>query len=211
MTFLNKTQSATNNRLAGQSELLAKHRVVGLVADSVVLQGDEEALAFDAKCAVSCLLKPMPGDLVLVHSDTVNDEHYVLAVLERPALAAEHEYVLAPGVSLKANDDQLQIHSESVDIQARRAEFRIDRFCADYNEISERAETVKLVATHVTHHVGRFIGRLRDSFRLVEGIDRTQATNIEQTAEHQMLLKSRITKIRAQHVVKVDAKKIDLG
>lgn len=66
MTFLNKTQSATNNRLAGQSELLAKHRVVGLVADSVVLQGDEEALAFDAKCAVSCLLKPMPGDLVLV-------------------------------------------------------------------------------------------------------------------------------------------------
>lgn len=211
MTYSEKTQSASDNSLANQGEALVKHRVVGLVADSVVIRADNDSLAFDAKCAVSCLLKPIPGDLVLVHSDTTNDEHYVLAVLERPTSSVEQEYVLAPGVSLKATNDQLQIHSESLDIQASRAEFRIGRFTGVYNEMTERAQAVKLVATNVTHHVGRFMGRLRDSFRLVDGIDRTQATNIEQTAEHQLLLKSNITKIRSQHMVKVDAKKIDLG
>lgn len=207
----NNVQSMHASGWGLPGDSLGRYEVVSVRHDGVDVVSQDGTELFNAICAASCLLEPAVGDQVLIHRDTASQDAYILAVLVRPSRQSLRQYVLSESVRLQANHEHLQIHSTTLGIQATSGEFKIDQFSGIYQHVSERANSVSLVANQVKHSVGRFFSRLRDSFRLIEGVDRTQAANIHQTAEHQILLKSDMTKIRSEHVVKVDAKKIDLG
>ena len=190
---------------------LTRLEVLSIANRSVFLQSSEDEQVYEAICAVSCTLQPAVGDQVLVHLDGPNQPAYILAVLTRANPDDTHEFVLSKAVRLRANDTHLQINVPSFGVSAEQGELRIDRLKGIYKEVTEQADAVSLVANQVKHTIGRFIGRMRDSFRLIEGLDRTQASNIDQTARYQLSLNADITKVNAEHVVKVQAKKIDLG
>ena len=190
---------------------LSRLDVLSISNRSVFVQAPEDEQVYEAVCAASCTLQPAVGDQVLVHLDGPDQPAYILAVLIRANPDDAHEFVLSNAVRLKANDTHLQISAPSFGVCAEQGELRIDRLNGIYKEVNEQAGTVSLVANQVKHTIGRFIGRMRDSFRLIEGLDRTQASNIDQTAQYQLSLNADITKINAEHVVKVQSKKIDLG
>lgn len=189
---------------------LSRFIVKEIVQGAVILQRDGDEQSLQATCSASCLLQPLSGDEVLVYLDHTEEENFVLAVLKRGAQAPRH-YALSDNVNLLAQDGHLHIVGHAVDLTAAQSEFKIDRFEGVYKDKSEKAESITTVANLVRHQIGRVISRIRNSFRLIEGLDRTQAANIQQTAEHQILLRSDFTRLRSEHVVKVEAKKIDLG
>jgi hypothetical protein len=185
--------------------------VIDVINDTVLLEGLDGETRLKATCAASCLLKPSLGDQVLVHVDSDEMEHFVLSILKRASDNAARHYLLAEDVSLRAESGCLQVNGHSINLEASEAQFKIDKFSGIYKDKSEKADSVLLVANLVKHQIGRVISKIRNSFRLIDGLDRTHASNIQQTAEHQILLKSSITKLRSEHAVKIDAKKIDLG
>lgn len=195
---------------SGWSEGLSRFIVREIVQGGVILErvGDDQPLR--ATCSASCLLQPLPGDEVLVYLDHTEEEYFVLAVLKRTAQTAR-QYALSNNVNLLALDGHLHIVGNTVNLTAAQSQFKIDRFEGVYKDKSEKADTITTVANLVRHQIDRVISRIRNSFRLIEGLDRTQAANIQQTAEHQILLRSDFTRLRSEHVVKVEAKKIDLG
>ena len=190
---------------------LSRLDVLSIANRSIFLQSVEDEQVYEAVCAASCTLQPAVGDQVLVHLDGSDQPAYILAVLTRANPDDTHEFVLSDAVRLKANGAHLQINAPSFGVCAKQGDLRVDRLNGMYKEVTEQADTVSLVANQVQHTIGQFIGRMRDSFRLIEGLDRTQASNIDQTAQYQLSLNADITKINAEHVVKVQAKKIDLG
>ncbi len=189
---------------------LSRFTVKDIVQGEIILEGDDDGQTLRATCSASCLLLPLPGDHVLVYVDHAQEEYFVLAVLKRAA-QAPRQYTLSDNVNMLAHDGHLHIMGNAVDLTATQSEFKIDRFEGVYQHKSERAETITTVANLVRHQIDRVISRIRNSFRLIDGLDRTQAANIQQTAEHQIMLRSDFTKLRSVHVVKVEAKKIDLG
>lgn len=195
----------------GTSVGLARFEVLSVTGQSVYIRQPDDAQVYQATRAASCLLEPVSGDQVLVHLDGPDQPAYVIAVLARSDHTQEQSFKLSDSVDLVALGGHLQINAQSFGISAGQGDFKIDRLKGTYKQVTEQADSVSLVANEATHKVGRFVSRLRDSFRLIEGLDRTQASNIDQTALYQISINADITKVNAEHVVKVQAKKIDLG
>lgn len=190
---------------------LSRFDVLSVSDRHVYIQQPDDTKIYEAIRAASCLLEPTCGDQVLVHFDGPDQPAYVIAVLARADQSHEQSFKLSDSVGLVARENHLQINVQSFGISAEQGNFKIDCFNGTYQQVTEQADSVSLVAKEVNHKIGRFMARLRDSFRLIEGLDRTQASNIDQTAQYQISLNADITKVNAEHVVKVQAKKIDLG
>ncbi|HEY7803662.1 MAG TPA: DUF3540 domain-containing protein [Orrella sp.] len=190
---------------------LSRFDVLSVSDRYVYVQQPDDTKIYEAIRAASCLLEPTCGDQVLVHFDGSDQPAYVIAVLARADQSHERSFKLSDSVVLVTSVNHLQINAQSFGISSEQGDFKIDRLNGTYRHVTEQADSVSLVANEATHKVGRFVSRLRDSFRLIEGLDRTQASNIDQTALYQISMSADITKVSAQHVVKVQAKKIDLG
>lgn len=190
---------------------LSRFDVLYVTDRHIYIRRPDEPQVYEAMRAASCLLEPASGDQVLVHIDQPDKPAYVVSVLVRADQQREQYFKLNDSVGLVARENHLQINAQSFGISAEQGDFTIGHFNGTYNQVTEQAGSVSFVADEATQQVGRFVTRLRDSFRLIEGLDRTQASNIDQTALYQISLNADITKVNAQHVVKVQAKKIDLG
>ncbi len=200
------TEGYGNPWKSGLSRFFVKQMMQG----EICLLQDDGGQSIRATCCASCLLQPLAGDEVLVYLDHTEKEYFVLAVLKRAA-HTPHRYSLSENVNLVAQNGHLHIAANAIELTADQGKFNIDRFEGIYKDKSEKADTMTTVANLVRHQIDRVISRIRNSFRLIEGLDRTQAANIQQTADHQILLRSDFTKLRSEHVVKVEARKIDLG
>lgn len=189
---------------------LSRLIVTDVIDDVILVEGQDGGPSLRTSLSASCILNPQLGDLVLVHLDHESQAHFVLAVLKQSAQRSR-SFSLGKEVSLLTEGSHLHIKAHAINLTATESEFRIERFQGIYQDKSERANTITVVANLVRHQIDRMIAKIRNSFRLIDGLDRTQAANIQHTAEHQILLKSSFTKLHSQHAVKVDAKKIDLG
>lgn len=189
---------------------LSRFFVKQIMRGEICLLQDDVGRSIQATCSASCLLQPLAGDEVLVYLDHTIKEYFVLAVLKRAA-HNPRLYSLSEDVNLVTHNGHLHIAANAIELTAAQGKFNIDRFEGVYKDKSEKADTITTVANLVRHQIDRVISRIRNSFRLIEGLDRTQAVNIQQTAEHQILLRSDFTKLSSEHVVKVEARKIDLG
>lgn len=189
---------------------LSRLIVTDVTDDVILVEGQDGGPSLRTSLSASCILNPQLGDQVLVYLDHDSHEHFVLAVLKQ-SVQNSSSYSLGKEVSLIAEGNQVHLKAHSINLTATESEFRIERFQGVYDDKSERANTMTVVANQVRHQIDRMIARIKNSFRIIDGLDRTQAANIQQTAEHQMLLKSSYTRLSSHYAVKVDAKKIDLG
>jgi hypothetical protein len=213
MSSLGRTKwvSQRNEAFLLRDESINRFQVLGVTPQGYLLVAANGDQTQCATCAVSCLLEPITGDQVLAFQDNETRETFILAVLTRSNANAHRSYAFSDAVRLEATDSDLKLQANSMHLEAAECNVKFQQFHGAYGHLSETANSASLVAGELTQSIGRFLGKFRDFFKRVDGLDRTQASNIEQTAAHQLLLRSDFTKIRSTHVVKIDANKIDLG
>jgi hypothetical protein len=161
-----------------------------------------------ARRAYSCLVEPVPGDLVLV--GRAGGQAYVLAVLERRGDAAMRLAMpdgatigggagrlnLAAG-TLVVDADTTQVATRSLDVVATRTEAHLGR-------VGLFAEAIETIAQRV-------IGRFRRSFRFVEEGEQLRARDIDQRASGHVNLKGETITVQGGALVKLRSDQIHLG
>ena len=202
------------------------HQEIGVVR-ALSEDGIEVEIAgesFTAERAVSCLVRPEPGDEVLLVVPAIGPL-YVLAVLRRDAHdplrigAEDRELSLharavritgATSVDLAAGSD-LRMTARAVELRGctagvffEKVEFVSRRVLSEV----ERARTAFGVLEGVVDRLTQRIGR---SYRYVEDLDLTRAGQIDLRAERALNMRGRHTVITAEQLVKVDGEQIHLG
>jgi hypothetical protein len=178
-----------------------------------------------ARRAVSCLLAPVPGDLVLLATNA-RGVSYVLAILERePGAPSRLEVsgdleLAAPAgrLTLAAQEgvdlvsaQEVSITSGSLRLHAVDAEAVIERLSLIGSYVRADVETVKLLAESLDGVLDRLSIHARRAYRTVEGLDQVKAEQIDYAAEKTASLRGDNTLVTATELVKVDGAQIHVG
>jgi len=180
---------------------------------------------YSAKPAVSCLVKPVIGDTVLLYMDE-NGNGYILSILDRikqqsTCISVENGLMIESkndNITLAAREainlastESVSISSQDVAISSHHGLFQINKVdlvsdAATVHAKSSRifTNTIETVATTLTQ-------RVQNSFRFVEKIDQLTAGNLMQSIRNLMSVKTRQAVILAEQDVKIDGERIHMG
>jgi hypothetical protein len=209
----------------------APGRVIEEVGRVVALGDDGTAVVRTAsgerpaERAVSCLIAPEVGDLVLV-ARSPGDGAFVLAVLRRDH-SARTRVVIDGDLDLDLASGRLRVAAqEGVEILAARdvsiaagalhvtAEegnvvLRGLSFLGDV--VRAEVDAVKVLASRFEAVLERVSQRVQRSYRTVAETDHVRAQRIDYTAEKTASLHGAHTLVTADELVKVDAEQIHMG
>lgn len=205
--------------LAGASVV----EVVHSAGDGLLLV-EAGAARLQARRAVSCLVEPEPGDLVLLGGDVARP--FVIAVLERRgdapvriAVRGDAELV-ARGGRLRlmgeagvdaASPGAVSLSGAEVAVTARSGRFLIDQVVHVGTSLRAHIAQLKLVGDALETVVRRVMARMTRSTRIVEEIDQLRSGSIEHRAEETLRMHARNSVITASNLAKVDGGQIHLG
>lgn len=181
----------------------------------------------EARRAVSCLIEPIPGDVVLLATaSSPGGRSYVLAVLEREAgarasiaLDGDMEIKLRKGrftvaaqegVTLVSGKD-VTLASAELDVNAASGTVSVDRLSVLGSFLRAEVEILKVFAHSLDSVMDRVSQKVKRSFRTVEELDQVKAAQVDYRATETMHLRGENTMIAADELVKVDAEQIHLG
>lgn len=178
-----------------------------------------------ASRAVSCVVDPEPGDLVLVAA-LASGAAYVLAVLEREAgakvafvadgdlelRAASGKVSVAgkEGVTVASSAD-VRILAAKLDVRAAEGNVVLDKLALLGRSVLAEVETVKTLATALDSIATRISQRVKRSYRIVEESDQVRAARIDYEAKESLQLHAHDALVTAEGLVKVDGDQIHLG
>jgi hypothetical protein len=178
-----------------------------------------------ARRAVSCLVAPEVGDVVLV-SSTEDGASYVLAILEREegaaasiqldgdlslALPAGRFTVAAQEGVEVVSAQSVSITSGSVQVSAVDGEVSLERLTLLSTVVRAEIDRLKVLAESLDATTDRIALRAKRAYRTVEEIDQVKAEQIDYTAEKIMNLHGGSTLVTAEELVKLDAGQIHVG
>ena len=182
------------------------------------------AARLQARRAVSCLVEPEPGDLVLLGGDAARP--FVIAVLERRgdapvrmAVRGDAELV-ARGGRLRlmgeagvdaASPGAVSLSGAEVAVTARSGRFLIDQVVHVGTSLRAHVAQLKLVGDALETVVRRVMARMTRSTRIVEEIDQLRSGSIDHRAEETLRMHARNSVITASNLAKVDGGQIHLG
>ncbi|MHC4400592.1 MAG: DUF3540 domain-containing protein [Planctomycetota bacterium] len=183
---------------------------VTAIADDVieVLASDE---TFRASCAVSCLVAPEEGDLVLLAGSRATS-FYLLAVLERPG--SHNTCISTDGdLTFELRTGRFTVAAtEGVELVSKRTvSVTADRLEARAREGGLFLSTVRLIAGAVDSILERLSQRVKRVYRRVEELEHVRAGQIDCAAEGNLRLHGENTLVTANQLVKADAKQIHIG
>jgi hypothetical protein len=180
---------------------------------------------YAAKRAVSCLVEPEPGDLVLV-AVTPRGAVYALAVLERPGgapttLTADGDMAIRlrdgrftvaaqEGVDLVSGKDMALIAGE-LRVTASLGSVALSRLAYVGSIVETEIERLKMLGGTVDSTLTRLYQRVKRSYRVVEELDQVKAERIDYEAKEHVRLHGKNALITAECLVKVDGDQIHLG
>ena len=166
---------------------------------------------FRASRALSCLVAPQAGDLVLLAGPR-SAGLYVLAVLERPG--DQHARVSTEG------DLTFELRSGRFTVAATRGvdlvstgtvSMTADRLETRAREGSLFFDSVKLIAGAVDSTLERLSQTAKRVFRRITELEHVRAGQIDCATEGNLRLHGENTLMTARELVKVDAKQIHVG
>ncbi|VBB46662.1 conserved hypothetical protein [uncultured Desulfatiglans sp.] len=178
-----------------------------------------------ASQAVGCLIRPQPGDKVLVCSDS-DGAAYILAVLERrPDEGLEIRFdrpaairvsrgrlslVSQEGIDLGANQD-IQLTASALEVHAARGKVIMERaaFLGSFLEV--QAARVRLLAGILESVAERLTQKIKRSYRVIEESEHVKAGSLDYFARKWLSFKGRYTLLTAREDVKVDGERIHIG
>ncbi len=196
------------------------HQEIGTV-DGMVAEGlrvRSAAGVFDARRAVSCLVEPGVGDLVLLAVPAAGPL-YVLAVLERSDGAEPGVRVRVDGpLAIETEDrvtikgrQQVAIETRRFDVKAGAARLALGAVELLATVADAKVEVAKLVADAVDVVSDRVLERVKRSYRFVEELDVTRARDIDTRAEQTIQVRGRNAVMSAEQLYKIDAEQVHLG
>lgn len=175
------------------------------------LEVHASAETFRARRAVSCLVAPEVGDLVLLAGPRLGGL-YVLAVLERPGCGTAR--ISTDGdLSIELRSGRLAVTAcEGIDLVSGKAvSIAADRLEARAREGSLFLGSVRMVAGVVDSAFERLRQTVRRAYRTVQELDHLRAGQIDYSAEGNLRLHGENTLMTARELVKADAKQIHVG
>jgi hypothetical protein len=207
-------------RTAGteRSVMLAPAHSVGIVVDHdaclfKVGSGDR---VVDARRAASCLLEPVVGDVVAC-LQIAPDEIWIIAVLERQegvehTLRFDGTTRIATGHGVLTIESRtMQLDSEDFVLNATRAEIAADTAQVVGGELRVIGATMKLIGSLLSTVFERATHFSKHHLRTTEGVDRVQATHIEQDAGQLLRLSGEHALINGEKLVKTRGGQIHFG
>ncbi|MBI4702920.1 MAG: DUF3540 domain-containing protein [Deltaproteobacteria bacterium] len=215
------------SNLARKLDRARLHQEIATVVE--VGQDDRVGVQLDgrrhaARRAASCLLRPEPGDVVLLALGS-GWEAWVLAVLERKGARARLELdgdveISAPRgrLSLAGQEGLALTSAGELSLAARAVRLRalegslvvgtlvyVGRLIeAQVEKVSTVADAAELLAERLVQRVGRL-------YRRVTEMEQVRARQIDYTAEATLTLRGENAVVSARKLAKVDAEQIHLG
>jgi len=177
-----------------------------------------------ARRAVSCLVEPEAGDVVLLATNARSA--WVLAVLERDGagdatLVCEGDLRLQvpngkvtiasqDGIELASAAD-VEVTAAAVKVNAIEGNVVVQRLTMFGDTLRAEIAKVKTIATTVDQTIERLSQRLKRSFKHVEEIDQIRAEQVDYEAKKLMALRAENAVIAADSLVKMDGEQIHVG
>ncbi len=177
-----------------------------------------------ARLAASCLMRPDPGDEVLL-ARLDSGELYVLAVLERAAPArlvvdgdltvqvSQGELTIAArdGVNVvSANDIQLTT-TKRLGLRAAQGELFVDELAYLGRKLVANVAHARSVFGAVDTAADRIVQRAKRAYRFVEELDQLRTAYLDYTAKENARIRAHNALVSAEQLFKVDAEQIHLG
>jgi hypothetical protein len=180
---------------------------------------------FQVKRAVSCLVEPLPEDIVLI-SIGENSAGYILAILEREVTGVTT--VLFNGdADIQCSQGRLGISSsESVDVSCSKtisltstelqctaviSAVSIDQLSINGSVAEFCIDTIKTVASHIESFTKRLFSRSEQSYKIVSELDMVKSGSIDYNAEKTLQLRGTFTQMTAKDDVHIDGERINIG
>lgn len=180
---------------------------------------------YTARRAVSCLVAPEPGDVVLT-AVTQTGAAYVLAVLERPGdapptLTAEGDLAIRlpkgrlavaaqDGVDL-VSGKAMSLIAGALNVTAVDSNIALSRLSFVGSMVQTEVERLKVLAESVDSTLTRLYQRVKRSYRVVEELDQVKAERIDMEAKEDVRVHGKNAIVTAEGLVKVDGDQIHLG
>jgi len=179
-----------------------------------------------ARRAKSCLLQPVPGDLVLVATVNHDEAAYVLAVLDREegapqSIVADGDLEIhlprgalaitaTEGVEL-TSAKEVSVVSGAVSVRAVDGNVAFERFSFLSKLLRADTGKAKIFAETLDSVLERLSQRVKRSYRTVEECDHLRAESIDYAAKGTMSLHGKNALVTAQNLAKVEGDQIHLG
>ena len=178
----------------------------------------------DARIAFSCIVRPEPGDRVLM--SVADGTIWITAIAERLAgtsmcLCAEGDVSIVStrgDVSLMAGrsvnldaEDRARIASPEIALHAGVARFVLDELQQIGRKASFYVNKMRSVGDLVETFAEHVLTRTLRSSRFVEESDQLRARDIDHRADDTLQMRAGIMLMTADKVVRVDAEQIHMG
>lgn len=169
--------------------------------------------------AVGCLVRPRPGDTVLLCIDDPGN-CFILSVLKRqPDAKTRTELNFQGDVDLRVLGGELSVSSEeriafasdSVSIHANRGEAVVEKFSFTARDLRSQVKRILVVAGTVENVFRRFTQRLQDSFRFIKDHDEVQSGNTRYLVEKTLTMHAKNADHVAEELVTIKGGQIHLS
>lgn len=177
--------------------------------------------------AVSCLVRPRAGDMVLL---SLEDAHaaYILSILKRdPEGSARTDLVFAGEVKIRVEGGGLSMASDAnialacpeelscaasrLSLHADEGEAKIEKISFVGRFLQTHFQAVRAVAETVDHVFKRLTQCLEESSRFIKGHEEVQSRSSRHLAEETLTLHSKNAVHMAEEIVTINAQQIHLG
>jgi hypothetical protein len=200
-------------------------RVIAFTPDGQVSVEDESGTVWHCRRAASCLLKPEPGDTVML-SGPDRLRVYLIAVIEQAdasvsRIDAAGDMVLGAGagsVTIESARDlrlhcrgQLDMKASEWALQAGQAHCRVDGMRYTGQDVDATVGRVRLFGKVLETMVDRAVQMARNAFRLVDETEQVRVGQLDIEATQTVRVHAQHTLVTGTDLVKVDASQIHMG
>ncbi len=206
---------------ATRTELLQPVLEYGMVAapckEGFIVTSDRGII--EASVAVSCLVTPDLGDVVLFSVDG-SGTSYILSILERSEGARRGTELSFEGdLSIRveggrmslASDEALSLSSKDFELAAKKGRVTIEKASFFGRFVENNIEKIKVVAEAMDSIVRRAVQRFTSSYRYVEEHEEVQSASTRMIVDGTLTMHTKNTMHIAEGHVKIDAEQIHLA
>jgi len=173
----------------------------------------------NAGVAVSCLVTPEPGDVVLISTDESGCS-YVLSILGRPQRAqkgtelsfeGDLSIMVHGGRMSLASEDSLALASKDFELTASEARVTIEKASFFGRLVENNIERIRVVADTMDSIIRRAVQRFTSSYRYVEEHEEIQSASTRMIVDGTLTMHTKNTMHIAEGQIKIDAEQIHLA
>jgi hypothetical protein len=173
--------------------------------DTVVI--DHQGHVSEARIALSCLVRPEPGDKVLV---ALAEDAWVTAVLSRHG-AAPLRLLTSGDAVIGGPAGTLTLNAGTLNVQASKANTMIDEVLHAGQGFTAQLAKVKVMAGLVETIAHRILVQAKSYLRSVDEADLLRARTIDHAATATMHLQADCAFVTGGTAIRLDADQIHMG